>query len=109
MGKNIYIVLPRLETEEEFSIELDRYAYTDRERAERAAVELRRDRARGKWGIVPEDVFNRWPMDDICNSPVPEFKGYTYEQYDAQYSRSEFWRDGVLTVDVLSFFLVDEG
>lgn len=50
--------------------------------------------------IVPEDVFNRWPMDDICNSPIPQYEGYSYDDYTAQLDRCHTFRDDFIECTV---------
>lgn len=53
--------------------------------------------------IVPEDILDRWPMDNICNSPIPEFEGYSYDDFMAQLERCHTFRDGFIECTVEEF------
>lgn len=39
------------------------------------------------FSIVPEDIFMSWEYDEEKKSYVPNYKGYTLEQYNAQNER----------------------
>lgn len=39
------------------------------------------------FNIVPQDIFMSWEYDEEKESFVPNFKGYTLEQYNAQDER----------------------
>lgn len=98
--EKVYIVVTRTSDDESDTTRIEGIAYTDRAEAEICAAKIRADYAAGEYGIVPEDIFNRWPKDDICNSPVPEFRGYTYDQYEAQELRCAGWEDAEVEADV---------
>lgn len=39
------------------------------------------------FNIVPKEIFMSWEYDGEKESYVPNYKGYTVEQYNAQYDR----------------------
>lgn len=105
--EKVYIVIKTVHGEAFSRVEFDNMVYADKAEAERLAAKIRADHAAGKYGIVPEDVFNRWPMDEICNSPIPHYKGYSYDQFKAQEERCEEWEDAVTEVEVVELKVKD--
>lgn len=106
--EKVYIVVTGTSNDESDTTRIESIAYRDRAEAERRAAAIRADYAAGEYGIVPEDIFNGWPKDNICNSPVAEFKGYGYEQYRAQEERCDSWdADEVVDCRVLELQVKD--
>lgn len=106
--EKVYIVVTGTSNDESFTTRIGDTAYADRADAERCAAEIRADYAAGEYGIVPEDIFHSWPKDDICNSPIPEFRGYSYDQYKAQEERCDSWDgDGIVETRVLELQVKD--
>lgn len=101
IDKKVYVVTtsfsPLDSDETDYSVEK---VFDNRKAAEAYASKLKWEQRIGEYAIVPEDVFNSWPLDDICNSPIPEYEGYTYKSYVAQTRRSNDYRTGVLTCKV---------
>lgn len=79
--------------EKVFSDEKNALAYAEKLRNEYETM----------YTIVPEDIFNRWPMDNICNSPIPQFEGYSYDDFVAQLDRCHNFRDGFIECTVEEF------
>ncbi len=101
MEEKVYIVtslfsgFPR-SSEEEHNIEK---VFSNKEDAERFAASMEKEYETA-YTIVPEEIFNRWPMDDICNSPVPEFKGYSYDDFQAQLEHLHEFRTDFISCTV---------
>lgn len=86
--EKVYIVVVTREGEEGASVEP--VAYRDIADARRRAREIE-ETENTEYPYVPEDIFNSWPMDDICNSPIPSYEGYSYGQYKMQEARCDRW------------------
>ena len=84
---------------EEYNIEK---VFSDEKNAQLYAKSLQKE-YETMYTIVPEEVFENWPMDDICHSPIPKFEGYSYDDYQAQLERCHDFRDDFISCSVEEF------